>query len=201
MSFLNVPDVFTMYQALFPGGEFIGEVFLILKDSYAFLSKHVDPEEGGRALVLAIFSLILTVLLLVQRRMGNTQTLFASSLGALAMHGSMVTLFGAPWFIYPLLDYLFRNGRLSSLVLLTSCLSMFVGWGQDCMPSLCGFRQRMSRRWSLSGDEAESSWGWAIVFFSLLLTCFGIVLYRCVGRIVIHLMILSCLEIFCVLEL
>jgi len=101
MSFFHVPDVQTMYQTLFPGGEFFGEAISILRDSYSFLSQYVDPSEGGRALVLAVLSLLLTSSLMIQRRLGNVRSLYLTGLGLLAIHGSMVTLFGLPWFAYP----------------------------------------------------------------------------------------------------
>ena len=167
-----------MFRALFPGGEIIGEAVSILRDSYAFLSRHVDPEEGGRALVLAGLSLAMTIGLMLQRRAGNERTVMLTVLGLLARHGSMVTLFGAPWFFYPLLDHLLRNGNVSGVVLMMSVTSIFIGWGRDCLPSMSGFRQRLSESWSY-GEAPDSSRNWSILFFGMFFVCIGIVNFRC----------------------
>ena len=192
MSFFQVPDVQTMFRALFPGGEIIGEAVSILRDSYAFFSRHIDPDEGGRALVLAMLSLVMTIGLMCQRRAGNERTLMFTALGLLARHGSMVTLFGAPWFFYPILDHLLRNGNVSGVVLMMSVTSIFVGWGRDCLPTMSGFRQRLAESWSF-GDVPDSSWYWSIFFFGLLFVCVLIVNFRCE-------MILILLIIFCFLS-
>lgn len=166
-----------MYRALFPGGEIIGEAISILRDSYLFLSRYVDPEEGGRALVLAILSLAMTAGLMFQRRLGNFRTISMTSLWFLTVHGSMVTLFGLPWFVYPVLDRFLENGNSSAVVILMSAVSVMVGWGRECVPSLSGFRQRMSGRWG-SDEGSGSVWGWSIVFFGILLFGIGLATYR-----------------------
>jgi hypothetical protein len=177
MTFFQVPDVQTMFRALFPGGEIIGETLSILRDSYVFFSRHIDPDEGGRALVLAMLSLAMTVGLMFQRRVGNERTLMLTALGLLARHGTMITLFGAPWFFYPLLDHLLRNGNVSGVILMMSVTSIVVGWGRDCLPSVSGFRQRFADHWNLN-DAPDSSWYWSIFFFGLFFVCVGIVNIR-----------------------
>jgi hypothetical protein len=179
MSMFSIPDVHTMYSTLFPGGEFVGEAISILRDSYSFLSKHVDATEGGRAIVLAVFSMLLTIALLVQRRAGNKQTLFFTCLGALAIHGSMVTVFGLPWFVYPAVDHLLRNSHFSALITFLSVTSIVLGWGSDCIPSMSGFRQRMTGRWSFS-EVPDAPWGWALFFFGLVFSCISAMVYRCI---------------------
>ena len=179
MSFLGIPDVQTMFHTFFPGSEIVGEAVTILKDSYLFFSRHVDPTEGGRAMVLALLSLVMTIGLMVQRRLGNTRTLMSTGLWALAKHGSMVSIFGASWFVYPALDHVLRNGNVSGLVILMSLISIVVGWGRDCVPGMSGFRQRMSGRWGF-GETPDSPWGWSFVFFGVIFLCFGLALLRCV---------------------
>ena len=91
MALVHVPDVHSMYDTFFPGGEVVGEAVSILKDSYAFFARYVDPEEGGRALMLAILSLTMTVAMMVQRRLGNVKSLFLTGLVIMSIHGSMIT--------------------------------------------------------------------------------------------------------------
>jgi hypothetical protein len=183
MSFFHVPDVRTMFRALFPGGEVISEAVSILRDSYDFFSRHIDPQEGGRALVLAMLSVAMTVGLMCQRRAGNERTLMFTVLGLLARHGSMVTLFGAPWFFYPLLDHLLQNGNVSGVVLMMSVTSIFIGWGRDCLPSMSGFRQRLAESWSF-GDVPDSSWYWSVLFFGLFFVCIAMINFRCVSELI-----------------
>jgi hypothetical protein len=167
-----------MYQTLFPGGEFFGEAISILRDSYSFLSQYVDPSEGGRALVLAVLSLLLTSSLMIQRRLGNVRSLYLTGLGLLAIHGSMVTLFGLPWFAYPALDHFVQNGNTSAIVMLMSFFSVLIGWGRDCVPNLSGIRYNLSGRFF--GSSSDYRWVWAILFFGVLFISFVLVFYRCV---------------------
>jgi len=179
MSILSIPDVQSMYQALLPGGELVGEAISILRDSYAFFSRYVDPSEGGRALVLAIFSLVLTVGVMIQRRIGNYRSLLFTSLGVFAVHGSMMTLCGVSWLVFPALEFFLMRENTRGLVILMSLTSIFLGWGQDCVPGSSGYRPRSSGRWRFNNVQ-DSPWGWASLFFGVLLTCLGLAFYRLV---------------------
>ncbi len=171
------PDVRSMYESLFPGGELIGEVIALLRDSYQFLSRHIDPSDGGRAIVLAICSFGMSVVLLLQRRLGNIRSLFLIGLGLLSFHGTMVSLMGLPWFVYPVVDYLFRNGHSSALVTVMSTLSMVAGWGQHCLPEGSTIRQHMAGSFGFGSSSYPSpSSGYAYVFFGLLLAGIALVL-------------------------
>jgi hypothetical protein len=169
------PDVRSMYESLFPGGELVGEVIALLRDSYQFLSRHIDPSDGGRAIVLAICSFGMSIFLLLQRRLGNMRSLFLIGLGLLSFHGTMVSLMGLPWFVYPVVDYLFRNGHTSALVSMMSALSMIAGWGQHCIPEGATIRQQMAGSFGFgSSDEPPPSNMHAYIFFGVLLA--GIVI-------------------------
>ena len=175
------PDVRSMYDAIFPGGEVIGEGIALLRDSYQFLSQHIDPSDGGRAIVLAICSFGMSSALLLQRRLGNVRSLMLIGLGFFSFHGTMVSLMGLPWFAYPVVDYLFQNGHSSSLVALMSAISMVAGWGRHCIPEGASIRQHLAGSFGFGQDEEldpASSLGYAKIFFGLLFSGAGLTLIR-----------------------
>ena len=163
-----IPDVRNMYESLFPGGEVVGEAIGLLRDSYLFLQGRIDPSDGGRALVLAFLSMAMTACIMLQRRLGNVGSLFLITLAGLSLHGAMVTLFGLPWFTYPVLDYFLKNGHTSALVATMSVLSMVVGWGRHCIPEGATLRDAMGLSLGYGSLEPPSS-KWGILFFGLLL--------------------------------
>ena len=124
----------------------------------------------------------MTAGLMFQRRLGNFRTLSMTGLWFLTIHGSMVTLFGLPWFVYPLLDRFLENGNSSGVVILMSAVSVVIGWGRECVPSVSGFRQRMLSRWS-SDEGSSPPLGWSFLFFGLLFLGLGLVVYRWVPRV------------------
>jgi len=163
-----IPDVRTMYDSIFPGGEVLGEAIGLLRDSYLFLQGRIDPSDGGRAIVLAMLSVAMTGCLMLQRRLGNVRSLLLMTLGGLSLHGTMFTLFGLPWFAFPLLDYLLRNGRSSLVVVLMSGLSLVVGWGRHCITEGEALRHAMGLDLGYPHlNPPDSSWGY--IFFGLLL--------------------------------
>ena len=173
MSFGLIPDVRQMYQALFPGGEVVGEAIGLLRDSYLFLQSRIDPSDGGRAIVLAFLSIVMTVGIMCQRRLGNLRSIFLVALGALSLHGTMVTLFGLPWFLFPVLDYFLQNGNISAIMTIMSILSVVVGWGSHCVSEGSTLRQNLGL--SL-GDPflPTPSPQWGLLLFGLLAS--GIIL-------------------------
>lgn len=172
MPFPVVPDVYSMYQALFPGGGTVSEAISTLRNSYLFLSTQVDPEEGGRALVLALFSLTLTIVIMVQRRLGNVKSLVITFASILAMHGSMLTLFGLPWLVVPAMNFFWKSRSSSGLAMVMSLVSMVIGWQKECAPPT-GFKH-----WGW-GDEDRSPWTWGVAYFGIFSLSFGISLARC----------------------
>ena len=167
MSLNLIPDVRNMYQSLFPGGEVVGEAVGLLRDSYLFLQGRIDPSEGGRAVVLALLSVGMTACIMFQRRLGNVRSIFLIVLGALARHGTMLTLFGLPWFAFPVLDYCLRNGNTSALVVVMSVISVVVGWGTHCIPEGSSLRYTMGLDTGY-GHSGTSTFQWGLIFFSLL---------------------------------
>ena len=167
MSFGLIPDVRQMYESLFPGGEVVGEAIGLLRDSYLFLQSRIDPSDGGRAIVLIILSLVMTVGLMLQRRLGNVRSLFFMGLAGLSIHGTMVTLFGLPWFVFPILDYFLQNGNTSAIVVLMSVLSVVVGWGSHCISEGSTLRRAMGFNMGY-GFIPEPNPQWGILFFGLL---------------------------------
>ena len=178
MALVHVPDVHSMYDALFPGGEILGEALAILRDAYVFLARYLDPEEGGRAFLLAILSLMMTVAMMIQRRLGNVKSLFLTGLVIMSIHGSMITLMGSPWVIYPILEYFRRSQNVGGLVSLMSFLSVFVGWGQECSSGSSSLRQKLSGRLGFS-DFPDTPWIWSTLFFGLIFSSVGVAFYRC----------------------
>lgn len=176
MAFDLIPDVRTMYESLFPGGEVVGEAIGLLRDSYLFLQGRIDPSDGGRAIVLAMMSIAMTVCIMFQRRLGNVRSLLLVSLAGLSMHGTMFTLFGIPWFAYPVLDYLMKNGRSSLVVAIMSVLSLVVGWGRHCIPEGESLRRAMGLNLGDPLSPPDSSWGvlfFGLLFVGVLLLTFG----------------------------
>jgi hypothetical protein len=176
MAFDLIPDVRTMYESLFPGGEVVGEAVGLLRDSYLFLQGRIDPSDGGRAIVLAMMSIAMTICIMFQRRLGNVRSLLLVSLAGLSMHGTMFTLFGIPWFAYPVLDYLMKNGRSSLVVAIMSVLSLVVGWGRHCIPEGESFRRAMGLNLGYPLSPPDSSWGvlfFGLLFVGVLLLTFG----------------------------
>jgi hypothetical protein len=170
MAYGYIPDVRQMYDALFPGGEFIGEAIGLLRDSYLFLQARIDPSDGGRAIVLAILSLVLTIGLMLQRRLGNTRSLLFMGIGAFSLHGTMFTLFGLPWFLFPVLNYLVKNGNVSAVVSVMSALSIVVGWGTHCIGE--GTTLRRALGLNLGYDYMPHSGPqWGLLLFGLLVAC------------------------------
>jgi hypothetical protein len=171
-----VPDVQTMYHALFPGGGTVSEGISTLRDSYLFLSTQVDPEGGGRAIVLAVFSLTLTVIIMIQRRLGNARSILVTAASLMAMHGSMLTLFGIPWLIFPAMNHFWNIRSSSGLVMVMSMVSLMLGWQHD---RGCAQTTSFRHRWSWEGEEQQSSWNWGVTYFGIFSLSFGISLVRC----------------------
>ncbi len=162
-----IPDVRQMYESLFPGGDVIGEAIGLLRDSYQFLSHRIDPSDGGRAIVLAFLSVVMTGGLMIQRRLGNTRSLLLVWLLTFSLHGTMVTLFGLPWFAYPVIEYFLQKGNTSVLVPLMSAISVVVGWGHHCLPE--GALLRRALGLNLGHDLfPESGTNWGVILFGLL---------------------------------
>ena len=171
MSLGIIPDVRQMYESLFPGGEVVGEAVGLLRDSYLFLQSRIDPSDGGRAIVLAIMSLVMTFCLMIQRRLGNVRSLFFMGLAGLSMHGTMVALFGLPWFLFPLLDYLLANGHTKAVVAVMSTLSVVGGWGSHCISE--GSTLRRARGFNLGyGFTPDPSPQWGFLLLGLLAAAF-----------------------------
>ena len=167
MSFGLIPDVRQMYEAIFPGGEIVGEAIGLLRDSYVFLQSRIDPSDGGRAIVLALMSLIMTACIMLQRRLGNTRSLLLVTLLTMSLHGTMITLFGLPWFAYPILDYFLDNGHSSAVVTMMSAMSFVVGWGRHCLSE--GTTLRRALGLSLGYDSiSDPSPQWGQLLFGLL---------------------------------
>jgi hypothetical protein len=171
MSLGIIPDVRQMYESLFPGGEVVGEAVGLLRDSYLFLQSRIDPSDGGRAIVLAMMSLVMTLCLMLQKRIGNVRSIFFMGLAGFSMHGTMVALFGLPWFLFPLLDYLLANGHLKAVVSLMSVLSVVAGWGTHCVSEGSTLRRAMGFD-SGYGFMPDPNPQWGLLLFGLFLTAF-----------------------------
>ena len=141
MPYTYVPDVRQMYESLFPGGEVVGETIGLLRDCYVFLQERLAPSDGGRAIVLAFMSVVMTGCIMMQRRVGNVRSIYLVILATLSRHGTMFTLFGLPWFVFPILDHFLQNGNTSAVMMIMSLLSMLLGWGRHCLPEGATFRQ------------------------------------------------------------
>jgi hypothetical protein len=162
-----IPDVRQMYESLFPGGNIIGEAIGLLRDSYQFLSHRIDPSDGGRAIVLAFLSVVMTGGLMIQRRLGNTRSCVLVAILTFSLHGTMITLFGLSWFTYPILEYFLQRGNTGILVPLMSAISVVVGWGQHCLPE--GTLLRRCLGLDLGYEMfPESGTNWGVLLFGLL---------------------------------
>ena len=105
--------------------------------------------------------------LMIQRRLGNTRSLLLVGLLTVSLHGTMLTLFGLPWFAYPILEYFLQHGNTSILVTLMSAISVVVGWGQHCLPE--GTMLRRALGLNLGYDLfPESGINWGAILFGLL---------------------------------
>ncbi len=177
-----LPDVRSMYNLLFPGGELIGEGIALLRDSYEFLSARFDTSDGGRAIVLAVCSLGMSIVIMIQRRLGNVRSVLLILLGFLSFHGTMVSLMGLPWFAYPVIDHLFRNGYSSTLVMGMSALSVVTGWGRHCLPEGSLFRDHLAGRFGFNSQDDDfddgSSSAYSYLLFGLIATGLGMALFR-----------------------
>ena len=167
MSYFYVPDVRQMYESLFPGGEVVGEAIGLLRDCYLFLQERLSPSDGGRAIVLAFMSLAMTGCIMMQRRVGNVRSIYLIVLAALSRHGAMFSLFGLPWFVFPLLDYFLQNGNSSAVMMIMSVLSMVVGWGRHCLSEGATLRQTMGLELGYEVLPAPGPW-WGILLFGCL---------------------------------